>query len=471
MVRTSVRVLLGAAFSLALTFASSGSAQQSMAYPQLVAGQGVQQVPYSTTGEYVTAYGEPIVNPASYNGGMACSGACGGGGCYGCQSGGCQGGCYDGCYGCNGCGNGSGLLGRLGRGGGLGLFSGYGQNTEQCGPHYFDFSGEYLRYSRDKSLIDDSTIISTFGFANDDLANIANQAALTGADVGGGDSNGYRLTGRLDIGALSLFELSYSGLYDEGGEASAFQLGTGSNETLFSIFSRFGTQTNGPLGIGGSAGPPTGEDFEETDNAQQHSIRFESELHNVEASYRRYWVGYSPRISGTLLLGFRYTHLNEEFGFFSDSGSNNNPNGGTINIDFESDNRLAGFQGGGDVWITVVQGLRFGADIRAGIYNNDYQAAGNMNASDGTPAFTTDVNGNQVAFLGEARFSAVADISACLSAKVGYEILYMSDLVLAGSNFDTLMPYGEVNGLTTSPISTNGEAMYHGWHAGLEYVY
>ncbi len=458
MVRTSVRMLFCAAFGIALTVANSSSAQQPMAYPHLVAGQGVQQVPYSSTGQYVTAYGEPIVNPVSYDG-MGCGEA----GCYGCQGGGSYGGCNNGCSG-GWCGKG--LLG-----GCCGLFSGYGHNTEQCGPHFFDFSAEYLRYNRDKSSFGDSTIISTFGFANDDLSGIEGQTALRGSEVGGDDSNGYRLTGRLDIGALSLFELSYSGLYDEGADATVFQQGTASNQTLFSIFSRYGTQTNGLLGVGGSAGPPTGEDFEETDNAQQHSIRFDSELHSVEASYRRYWVGYSPRISGTLLLGFRYTHLNEELGFFSDSGPNNNPNGGTINIDFEADNRLAGFQAGGDAWITIVQGLRVGGDIRAGIYNNDYQVGSSVLASDGDPSSSSDANGNQVAFLSEARLSVIADISACLSAKAGYEILYISDLVLAGNNITTIMPYGEVNGLTTSPINTNGEALYHGWHAGLEYVY
>ena len=36
-------------------------------------------------------------------------------------------------------------------------------------------------------------------------------------------------------------------------------------------------------------------------------------LQTAEMSYRRYWVGFIPRVSGTLLAGFRYTKLKEDF--------------------------------------------------------------------------------------------------------------------------------------------------------------
>ena len=87
-----------------------------------------------------------------------------------------------------------------------GPFGGAMMVADQAGPHYFDFSAEFLRYQRDEDPFSSSTVFSTLGFINDPLNIPASQIALTGSDLDQEDGNGYRLTGRFDLGALSVAE-------------------------------------------------------------------------------------------------------------------------------------------------------------------------------------------------------------------------------------------------------------------------
>ncbi|MGL4514695.1 MAG: hypothetical protein ACRCT8_16525 [Lacipirellulaceae bacterium] len=429
------RVAQGAAIGAVLAgLGANASAQMpgGGVYPAL--HQQPMAPPYSLEGDYVNAHGEPIVTPASY--GAPC-------GCPSCSGGGMMGGCLAGPN------AGAGLSG-------YDPMGGAGLNTEQCGPHYFDFSAEYLRYERDGSPIGAGRVISTFGFANSlqdgspDPTSVFAQRAITDETIGGGTGDGYRLTGRIDVGALSVFEIAYSGIYDTDGNAGvaiADTQGTitpgnpSDNQTLYTVFNDFGSRTGGVV-------DPNGP-FRFTDNALEHRIGYESELHTAEALFRRYWVGYSPRVSGTVHVGFRYTNLQEEISFFSRSDF------GSTTFAFDADNRLAGCQAGVDGWVTIVQGLRVGSDVKAGVYNNNYRV--------GT------VNGDTAAFLGELRLSLVADLTPSWSFKTGYELLFISDLALAGDNL--FVPGGFGGATTATSADVDGEAFFHGFHVGAEYVY
>ena len=111
-----------------------------------------------------------------------------------------------------------------------------------------------------------------------------------------------------------------------------------------------------------------------TERAIQDSISLKSDLQTAEISYRRYWLGWSPRISGTLLAGFRYTKVDEQFEFDTLGTPNVDPVFTNPAFQYRTDavNNLAGFQAGGDVWISLMQGLRIGAEGKAGIYDNHY---------------------------------------------------------------------------------------------------
>lgn len=429
------------------------AAQGPLSQPGFVAGgpaaasgaaHALHMTPAASLDPFVDIYGNPVVMPTNY---------CGPGG--GCPPG--MGGGYGGPAGAGAFGGGASM------------------NTEQCGPHYFDFSAEYLHYFRSKSPLSDSLAITTDGFANDPLTEVPARTVLSGGDLGGADADGYRLTGRIDVGALSVAEFSYTGLFsDDSGDS----IDNSPSTTLFSIFSRYGTATNGAVGVGGSAGPPTGSDFEETDNAIRHSLDFESEIHSAEATYRRYWVGHNPRVSGTLLIGFRYTSLEQALGFSSLANVGTAPVvPKSIRIESQADNYLAGVQVGGDVWVTVLQGFRIGAEAKVGLYNNDYSVSSSVLASDGDPSSGTSLmDDNQAAFLAEGKLMAVADLTPSWSLKAGYELLFISELALAGDSFALAQPYGDINGIsdtlsTFGSADANGEVFFHGFSAGAEFVW
>ena len=241
-----MRILSGAALGVVFGLAAVATGQNPLMQPGFVAGgpAAVQDVRPAThygggrqDSAFVNAHGEPFVAPASYQ--------CGDAGCYGGQ-GYCGYGpeCGYGCHG-GGC-RGGGLCGH----GGLhGLLAGLGAswlNTEQCGPHYFDISAEYLRYERDDAALGDFPV-STIGFANEDLGNLADATVLSTGQLSSDSLDGFRLTGRIDVGALSVFEVTYSGLWDED-SASYTVTDDSTTARLFSVFSRYGTRTNGPAG-------------------------------------------------------------------------------------------------------------------------------------------------------------------------------------------------------------------------------
>ena len=111
------------------------------------------------------------------------------------------------------------------------------------------------------------------------------------------DQGGFRVIGRYDICPLSVFEFGYTGVF--GWEDSArFDDPGGAPGNLFSLWSRPAPGTD-MFGVN----PPTvtlprrWTRIPETERASRHSISLDSDLQSAEISYRRYWLGYIPRIS------------------------------------------------------------------------------------------------------------------------------------------------------------------------------
>ena len=139
----------------------------------------------------------------------------------------------------------------------------------------------------------------------------------------------------------------------------------------------------------------------------------------AEISYRRYWLGYTPRISGTLLAGFRYTRVNENFQFSaqgSEQFPQNPPQGvalAALDYKEDCDNNLAGFQTGGDIWVSLCQGIRFGTEAKVGIYDNHSVLANRIATTPSgvqPPALFEEFKDDHAAFISEGSFDVVADI-------------------------------------------------------------
>ncbi|MCG8449924.1 MAG: hypothetical protein MI725_10135, partial [Pirellulales bacterium] len=142
---------------------------------------------------------------------------------------------------------------------------------------------------------------------------------------------------------------------------------------------------------------------------------------------------------------------------------------------WDSENDLVGFQFGGDGWLCLRQGLRVGAEAKTGVYNNrfKFRHMGDFPANPGgLPSgvapppddFDVRAEGNQVAFAAEGRVSMVADILPSWSLRGGYQVLYLNSLATAGGNVDQ-------SNISNTAVLTQADALYHGFHGGLEYIW
>ena len=266
---------------------------------------------------FMDAHGNPIVMPASY-----------------CQ--GCPGGCPSGACGCE---NGMAID-----------FGGYSE-PDQCGPHYFDVSADVV-YMKGDDLFAGVPAFTSQGVG------LNAPKYLDPAQSYDEYEPGWRIAARLDLGPLSVFEATYMGLYDIRFNDQVLSVDVTNPSTdfqLFSMFSQYGTGTLIP-GI---------------DDGRVHRLNFESDLQSTEISYRRYWVGASPRVSGTFLLGARYLRLTDGLVFSAEGLVGSSVENG-VRI-WSGENDLVGFQFGGDGWICLRQGLRLGGEAKAGIYNNRFK--------------------------------------------------------------------------------------------------
>ncbi|HVT26921.1 MAG TPA: BBP7 family outer membrane beta-barrel protein [Lacipirellulaceae bacterium] len=502
---TAIVALFAAAAAIAMLPTASFGQYRTAAFDasRSTDGQGAVQAIYTVPTDgmavparpYVDANGNPMVVPAGYCdpcGECCCSDSDGQCAPYGP--------CGDGTCGGSMCGGG--FMGSCPMGaGGTDPPIGYdlmndtgiqGDLVDQRGPHYWDIRAETVFMRRDKGFdknvdftalnVGGPVVLSSRDLNSNEDNFKQNLMQITGnnPDVSGQQSSnldepnwGFRIMGRYDICPFSVVEFGYTGIFDWNASASVTDAENPGN--LYSLFSRpapgsglFGTNPNTVSGVNNP--------FPETEQANTQSISFQSDLQTAEISYRRYWLGYIPRVSGTLLAGFRYTRVNEDFNFTS-LGSmplpgTTNPLAG-LRYAENCNNDLAGFQTGGDIWIALTQGLRIGSEGKVGIYNNHSKLTNHVFT---TPPlvepgslfeqFTSD----HPAFIGEASVDLVADLFPSLSLRAGYEVLFLNELVLAGDNFNETSPYGN-QGTRVPFVDDNGDLFYYGGHVGLEYTW
>jgi hypothetical protein len=376
---------------------------------------------------YVDAHGNPIVVPVSHC--QACEGGYAGGMPMG-YGGACPPGCDE--FPAD--------------------FAGYGM--DQRGPHYFDVRAEFV-YMRP-----DETFTRDIDFTVED---VGGPVVLSSDQLDYDWEPGFRIMGRYDICPLSVVEFGYWGIYDWRTEASFRDPDEGDpgfEPDLFSLFSDFGNVPNNV--------PTAGGPMPETERSLMHTISLDLDLHTAEISYRRYWVGFIPRISGTLLAGFRYTRLKETFQFSTIGEA-------ALDYTTKAENDLAGFQTGGDVWVALFQGVRIGAEGKVGIYNNNFDINTDIVTTPeagSPPDLSEHFGSNNAAFISEASVDVVADILPSWSLRAGYEVLFINSIALASENFNTGSPFGLPNQEERIPFFFDqGDMFLHGFHAGVEYVW
>ncbi len=318
------------------------------------------------------------------------------------------------------------------------------------GPHYFDFGVEFLHWQRVKIGSPERPLASLGAVVLPAIPTIA----LSTEDLIS-DESGVRFTGRIDIGPDTLFEVSYAGLFAWSSTAQFTDPNAG-NPAIHTLFTSF--QTDGGA-------------FTTHSRAARVIANYKADLHTTELSFRRYWLGNRSKVTGTILAGFRWTRLNEDFQFLTfgadAAATNPNPAPGNLSYDIQTDNDLCGFQTGGDLWISVRPGLRVGGELKLGLYNNRLKSRAVI-IDGASGAVVEEAESNHVAFIAETKVQIVADITPHISLKAGYDLMFLDRLALASSQLNA-----DLTGLgaRTATLENRGQALYHGFSAGFEYVW
>lgn len=329
--------------------------------------------------------------------------------------------------------------------GGFGAY-GAGGGYDQCGPHYFDFSVDFLYWKRD-DVEGPVQPLSSEGFGG------PRRLSINGLDFD--EEPGVKLTARLDLGPATIVEAIYFGTFHMTRVDSlrSTDFPPNVNGQIFSLYSNYGL--NG-------VGFPTPAERPDTDFADLHSLTYNTQLNNGEINWRQYWVADGPRITGTYLMGARYVRLTEELLFRTVTSL------GSMDNSVATENDLVGFQVGGDAAICLWQGLRIVTEGKAGIYNNRSKSKSRVVATSLAAPENQLVGGNNVAFVGEASIGFVADVLPSLSIRGGYQVLYLDSVTLAGDNFSTDDPFA---GPRNAVLVDDSTLLFNGLYGGLEYVW
>ena len=279
------------------------------------------------------------------------------------------------------------------------------------------------------------------------------------------DEAGFRFTGAIQFGASSNLEFSYFGGVSHAARAQV----TSNIDNLFSAFSQFG---NAPPP---SLGPPiTVGGFTDSDSAEAASISFSSNFDSIEMDFRRRWMAPNCRVQGSWLMGVRYFLLEEHLGHFinvnyTDPNPPNNPIVGFTDYSVETVNSMTGFQIGGDLWTTMVPGVRVGVEGKTGIFYNRADQLTRISATSLAPPTLEALNIDTVAFLAEVNLLGVYRFNENFSVKGGYQFVYVDGVALAAENFNAGAPF--VAGARNVAINHSGDVFYHGLTGGVEWMW
>lgn len=176
---------------------------------------------------------------------------------------------------------------------------------------------------------------------------------------------------------------------------------------------------------------------------------YNSELLSAELNLRQQ---FSDDIS--LLGGFRYLELDEQFHAGLDAGMF------PSTYDTFARNRLYGGQVGADATLWRRDRLTVEGLAKVGVFHN----SGRQNTvfNTGLVVATAADTSDRAAFLGELAFTANYWLTDRLTLRVSYDLLWLETVALASDQVPT------TNFATSSGISPDGGAFYHGALVGLE---
>jgi hypothetical protein len=269
---------------------------------------------------------------------------------------------------------------------------------------------------------------------------------------------GFQTQLNIAVGPGSNLEVLYFGLDDWEQTATVNRPAPGD---LYSFISNFGLV------------PPGG--FDDSDRSLQHSLSYQSELHNGELSFRRRWAEPYGFFQGSFLTGVRYLDLDER-STFSAAGLNNNGagNNGPRFFDYtvNTSNSLVGWQVGGDLWYNWIPGVKVGCELKTGIYNNRAQQRSRLFANSlpglGIPEINESLLGNTHAYVTQLSPQVVYRISYSVALRASYQVIWIDNVALAANNFNSTPPALFFGNGRVPTISNKSDIVYNGFTVGAE---
>jgi hypothetical protein len=181
-------------------------------------------------------------------------------------------------------------------------------------------------------------------------------------------------------------------------------------------------------------------------------------LYSVEINARKPLFG---KISG--LLGFRWLDLTDRYlatGPRSDTG-------GSVAEFVQTRNHLFGAQLGADGMIGQLGNrCRINAFVKAGVFYNGANAAAYLEDPDVNGNLAVSNSQKQAAFFGESGVVGCVQITEHLSARAGYEVMFINGIAQPGNQLS-----GTNLAAGTLSLDTTSGLFYHGANFGLEAVW
>ncbi|HEY6564725.1 MAG TPA: BBP7 family outer membrane beta-barrel protein [Pirellulaceae bacterium] len=338
--------------------------------------------------------------------------------------------------------------------------SGYENYGDTCGgPYWYDIFAEAVVFTRTGTA---SQVLSSDGIRGFGPPNVV----LSSDSADFGYEPGFRITGRHQCNAVYNIEASYLGALDWQNSASV----TSDINSLYSVFSDFG---NTPFG-----------GFEDTDQAQQHSVSVEGELESAEVTFRRSWISPNYCVNGSWLLGARWINMEDALRFQSLVVAHDDPITPVVNAaergpafaDYRVSvsNDLVGAQLGTSLVGRIIPGIAIGGEVKAGVYANAGDQTTQLLASGLPNDFTESVDDTGVAYATDGRVYILWQFHPLMKLRAGYEVLYLSGVGSAASNFNDTVPLAAAiqntgQTPTRAPfLDLDDQAIFDGANVGLE---
>jgi hypothetical protein len=284
---------------------------------------------------------------------------------------------------------------------------------------------------------------------------------LSTSDIDFDEEPSFRFSAMMQVGPGSNVEFTYFGLFFWDEQATAASLDANPANRLFSVFSGFGTD------------PVAG--FAETDESDFQSLDYESSFDSFEVNFRQRWVAPNCRYQGSWLVGVRYFKLDEEFHYFTQSIDNAvDPTVliPSFNNDIIVHNNMTGVQVGGDLWMCILPGLRVGGELKGAVLGNRVAVENRLAVNTGLAPVVEDISESDVSFLAQADLLLTYRLNYNWTFRGGYQFLYLDQVALASENFNPVAPAILDPTSTRVPLlDDDGDVFYHGWFAGLEFMW